>query len=143
MTGAGLAAQFSSTTDDWATPQWLFDELNREFEFELDVCASAENARCARFFTDSEDGLRQEWRGHCWMNPPYGETIGLWVHKAWQSAQDGAVVVCLLPARTDTAWFHDYVMEAAEIRFLRGRLKFNDAENSAPFPSLVAVFRSS
>lgn len=141
MRSETLAAQFSSATDLWATPQWLFDELNAEFGFEIDVCALPENAKCDQFWTAEEDGLKQAWRGVCWCNPPYGEKIGLWVHKAWQSAKDGALVVCLLPARTDTAWFHDYAMEAGEIRFIRGRLKFGDADNSAPFPSMVVVFR--
>ena len=143
MTREELACQFSSATDLWSTPQWLFNELNEEFGFDLDVCALQENAKCPRYFRPEEDGLKQLWTGRCWMNPPYGEEIGLWVHKAWQSALDGALVVCLLPARTDTAWWHDYVMEAAEIRFLRGRLKFGDADNSAPFPSAVVVFRPS
>jgi phage N-6-adenine-methyltransferase len=141
MRSKELAAQFSSATDLWATPQWLFEELDQEFRFDCDVCALPENAKCSDFFTPEQDGLRQEWHGTCYCNPPYGETIGLWVHKAWQSAQDGAVVVCLLPARTDTAWWFDYVMEATEIRFLRGRLKFSNAENSAPFPSAVVVFK--
>jgi len=141
LTSKALAAQFSSATDLWETPQWLFDELDREFGFSLDVCAIPENAKCQQFFTADEDGLKQPWSGTCWMNPPYGETIGLWVHKAWESAQAGALVVCLVPARTDTAWWHDYVMEAAEIRFLRGRLKFGNADNGAPFPSAIVVFR--
>ncbi len=143
LTTAEREGLFSSATDLWATPQWLFDELDREFGFDLDVCATRENTKCSRFITEQSDGLRQEWHGTCWMNPPYGAAIGLWIHKAWQSAQAGAVVVCLLPARTDTAWFHDYVMEATEIRFLRGRLKFNDGDDSAPFPSMVVVFRPS
>lgn len=133
---------FSSATDDWATPQDLFDELNREFKFELDVCASPGNAKCERYFTAEQDGLKQEWSGRCWCNPPYGRTIGLWVAKARESAAAGALVVCLLPARTDTSWWHDDVIEGdAEIRFLKGRLKFGGADNSAPFPSAVVVFR--
>lgn len=141
MNTAQLQAQFSSETSEWSTPDWLFRELDEEFNFDVDVCALPENAKCERFFSPAEDGLRQQWQGRCWCNPPYGNQIGLWVHKAWESAQAGALVVCLLPSRTDSAWWFDYVMEASEIRFLRGRLKFGAGENSAPFPSAVAVFR--
>jgi len=134
-------ALFSSQTDLWETPQDLFDKLDAEFGFTLDVCALPENAKCRRYFTPEEDGLRQKWTGTCWMNPPYGRQIGLWVRKAFEAAQEGATVVCLLPARTDTRWWHEYVMRAAEIRFLRGRLRFGGARNPAPFPSVVVVFR--
>lgn len=133
-------ALFSSATDLWETPQWLFDRLNDQYHFELDVCALPENAKCDRYFTPEQDGLQQEWTGVCWMNPPYGREIGKWVRKAYESAQAGATVVCLLPARTDTAWWHDYVMHG-EITFLRGRLKFGNSKNSAPFPSAIVVFR--
>ena len=133
---------FSSATDEWATPQDFFDKLNEEFHFETDVCATPENAKCARYFTREQDGLKQEWGGTCWMNPPYGRKIALWVQKAWESSQSGATVVCLLPARTDTAWWHDYCMKG-EIRFVRGRLKFGGSKNCAPFPSAVVVFRPS
>ena len=132
---------FSSSTDLWATPQRFFDEWNQVFRFTLDVCATAENAKCARYFDAAQDGLAQDWSGDvCWMNPPYGREIGRWVRKAQAEAQRGATVVCLLPARTDTAWWHDYVVKSAEVTFIRGRLKFGDAKNSAPFPSAVAVF---
>lgn len=131
---------FSSQTDDWATPPWVFRELDAEFGFELDVCATPENAKCARYFTRDDDGLAQEWRGVCWMNPPYGETIGRWMEKALASSKAGATVVCLVPARTDTAWWHDYAAKG-EVRFLRGRLTFGNAKNPAPFPSAVVVFR--
>jgi phage N-6-adenine-methyltransferase len=134
------AGLFSSATDQWETPQWLFDRLNDQYHFELDVCALPENAKCDRYFTPEQDGLQQEWTGVCWMNPPYGRKIGKWVRKAYESAQQGATVVCLLPARTDTAWWHDYVMHG-EITFLRGRLKFGNSKNSAPFPSAIVVFR--
>lgn len=131
---------FSSKSDLWSTPQKFFDNLNEEFLFGTDVCATSENAKCARFFTTQHDGLSQPWEGTCWMNPPYGRTIGRWVQKAFCSAQEGATVVCLLPARTDTAWWHDYVMRG-EIRFLRGRLKFGGQASNAPFPSAVVIFR--
>ncbi|AEG14390.1 DNA N-6-adenine-methyltransferase [Desulfofundulus kuznetsovii DSM 6115] len=134
-------SMFSSRTGEWETPQTFFDALDAEFHFTLDVCARPENAKCARFFTPEQDGLRQSWAGEtCWMNPPYGREIGRWVEKAYNEARRGAVVVALLPARTDTRWWHRYVMRAAEIRFVEGRLKFGGAENSAPFPSVVVVF---
>lgn len=129
---------FSSATDMWETPQNFFDELNKEFRFTCDVCAIEENAKCAKFYTPEQDGLKQTWGGVCWMNPPYGREIGKWVKKASES---NATVVCLLPARTDTRWFHDYIYGKAEIRFVRGRLKFGNSKNTAPFPSMVVVFR--
>lgn len=132
---------FSSKTDLWATPQDFFDALDKEFRFETDVCALPENAKCAHYFTPDQNGLAQEWTGVCWCNPPYGRKIGDWVRKAAESAKAGAVVVMLLPARTDTRWFHDYIYGKAEIRFVKGRLKFGDATESAPFPSMVVVFR--
>lgn len=134
-----MAAMMSSATDMWETPQWLFDELNAVYRFGTDVCAIPENAKCDCFFSPEQDGLAQEWRGVCWMNPPYGREIGAWVRKAYESAQRGATVVCLLPSRTDTAWWHDYCMKG-KITFLRGRLKFGQAKNSAPFPSAIVVF---
>lgn len=134
------SVHFSSATDLWATPQEFFDELDKEFGFELDVCALPENAKCEKYYTPDIDGLKQQWRGTCWMNPPYGRKIGAWMKKAYESSLDGATVVCLVPARTDTRWFHDFAMRG-EIRFIKGRLKFGDAKNSAPFPSAVVVFR--
>lgn len=131
-----MDVHYSSATDEWSTPQDLFDQLNAEFHFTLDVCASAENAKCQRFFSRETDGLSQQWRGVCWMNPPYGDVIGDWVAKARGS---GVTVVCLVPARTDTAWWWDYARHG-EVRFLKGRLKFGGCENSAPFPSAVVIF---
>ena len=133
---------FSSATDLHATPQDFFDKLNSEFGFELDVCAIPENAKCSKFFTPAQDGLKQEWSGVCWMNPPYGREIGSWMLKANESAKNGATVVCLVPARTDTNWWHQYAIQH-EVRFVRGRLKFGDAKNSAPFPSAVVVIKPS
>ena len=130
----------SSLTDEWATPQALFDELNAEFGFELDVCADDWNHKCERYFTKETDGLAQEWTGTCWMNPPYGREIGKWMKKAVESAEAGATVVCLVPARTDTAWWHDYAAKGT-VRFIRGRLKFGDGQNSAPFPSALVVLK--
>lgn len=128
---------FSSKTDMWATPQWLFDELNEQYNFTIDVCATQENAKCTNFYSPEEDGLSQPWEGRVWCNPPYGRNIGKWVQKA---ADSSALVVMLLPARTDTRWFHDYIYGKADIKFLRGRLKFGGAKNSATFPSMVVVF---
>lgn len=131
---------FSSKTDDWETPQWLFDLLTAEFDFALDVCASAGNAKCPKFFSKEEDGLAQRWTGVCWMNPPYGREIGAWMEKAYESSLEGATVVCLVPARTDTRWWHQFVTRAGEVRFLQGRLKFGKARCGAPFPSAIVIF---
>ena len=130
---------FTSTTDQWATPQDFYDKLNEEFGFTVDVCALPENAKCSVYFTPEIDGLKQDWLGVCWCNPPYGRGIGEWIKKASQSE---ATVVCLVPARTGTAWWHDYAMKADDIRFIRGRLKFGGSKNSAPFPSAVLVYRN-
>ncbi|WP_189493767.1 DNA N-6-adenine-methyltransferase [Formosimonas limnophila] len=134
-------ALFSSHSDDWATPQALFDALNAVFKFETDVCAVPENAKCERFFTPAQNGLLQVWSGTCWMNPPYGRTINQWIKKAFESTQTHqATVVCLLPARVDTKWWHHYCIHG-EVTFLKGRVKFGGAKNSAPFPSVLVVFR--
>lgn len=131
---------FSSASENWATPQDFFDRVAEEFgPFDLDACASPMNAKCARYFSIADDGLAQEWRGRVWMNPPYGRTIGLWMRKAWESSQAGAIVVCLVPARTDTAWWHDYAAKG-RVRFIRGRLKFAGHHKDAPFPSAIVVF---
>ena len=133
---------FSSKTDLWETPQDLFDKLNKEFHFALDVCATPENAKCEEFYTKEQDGLKQPWKGTVWCNPPYGRQIGEWVRRAFLASVSGSTVVMLLPARTDTKWFHDYIYRRnnVEIRFIRGRLKFGGNKNSAPFPSMVVVF---
>jgi phage N-6-adenine-methyltransferase len=135
------SVHFSSKTDLWATSQSFFDALNDEFAFTLDVCALAINAKCHRYFSPADDGLTQQWQGVCWMNPPYGREIRHWVRKAFESAAEGATVVCLLPARTDTTWWHTWVVWADEVRFIRGRLKFGNSRNCAPFPSADVVFR--
>ena len=132
---------FSSTTDLWATPQDFFDELNEEFEFTLDPCATPDNAKCAKFFTKEQDGLKQDWTGErVFCNPPYGRAIGAWVKKCHDEAQKGTLVVMLIPACTDTSYFHDYIYHKAEIRFIRGRLKFGGASQGAPFPSMVVIY---
>lgn len=134
-----LAVHFSSATDQWATPQALFDEIAQEFNFETDVCALPSSAKCKNYFTPEDDGLSQEWRGVCWMNPPYGREIGRWMKKAYESSQAGATVVCLVPARTDTEWWWQYARHGL-IRIIKGRLKFGDAKSSAPFPSALVIF---
>lgn len=127
---------------EWETPQYLFDELNKEFQFTCDVCATPDKTKVPnKFYSPSDDGLTQKWSGTCWMNPPYGREISRWIAKAKQERETGTTTVCLLPSRTDNAWWHQHVMEADEIRFLRGRLKFVGAENSAKFASVVVVFR--
>lgn len=138
---------FTSLADDWATPQALFDELDNEFSFTLDVCANKHNFKVANYFDVDRDGLAQVWDGVIWMNPPYGRTIKAWMRKAYESWLAGATVVCLVPARTDTAWWHDYAAKATEIRFIRGRVKFVSADGAgskpAPFPSAIIIFRGS
>jgi site-specific DNA-methyltransferase (adenine-specific) len=133
-------ALFSSRTEEWATPPDLYAALDAEFGFTLDPCATPENTKCITFYTKADDGLRKPWSGHVFMNPPYGKTIGLWMAKAWEESRLGALVVCLVPARTDTAWWHSYATRG-EVRFLRGRLRFGGASSGAPFPSAVVVFR--
>jgi len=135
-----ICVHFSSTSDEWETPQALFNELSWIFGgFTLDPCASPENAKCARFFTRAENGLAQRWDGKVFMNPPYGRAIGRWVKKALEESLNGALVVCLLPARTDTRWWQDYARRG-QVWFLRGRLKFGQARNAAPFPSAIVIF---
>lgn len=138
---SSLDIHFSSKTVEWATPQDTFDELNEEFRFTTDVCSTHENAKCEHHYTEAEDGLAQTWSGVCWMNPPYARGVmAKWIHKAYDSSLSGATVVCLVPARTDTAVWHDYCMRG-EIRFIRGRLKFGGCQDSAPFPSAIVIFR--
>lgn len=132
-----MNVHFSSQSDDWATPQDLFDELNAEFHFTLDPCADKDNAKCPQFYTREDDGLKKDWSDEVvFMNPPYGREIGKWVAKV---AEGGGVA--LLPARTDTRWFHDYIYGKAKIRFIKGRLKFGGHKNSAPFPSMIVIFK--
>lgn len=136
----------TSKKQDWETPQAFFDELDREFHFVLDVAATPENAKCARYFTEEQDGLAQDWSsydGTIWCNPPYSKQIGKWVKKASEEAAKGATIVMLIPSRTETKWFHDYIYkkENVEIRFVKGRIYFSGAKVNAPFPSMVVVFR--
>lgn len=135
-----MNVHFSSATDLWSTPKSFFDKQNAIYHFTLDVCATQENAKCKEYFTKDDDGLSKDWNGVCWMNPPYGREIKQWMEKAYKESLKGAIVVCLVPARTDTVWWHEYAMKG-NIEFIRGRLKFGDAKNSAPFPSALVVFK--
>lgn len=133
-------ALLSSNTDEWATPQALFDALDSTFHFTLDPCATPENAKCAKFYTKEQDGLKQDWGGEViWCNPPYGREIGKWVKKC---AEHRGVAVMLTPARTDTRWWHSYIDKNpdAHVYFIKGRLKFGDGKNPAPFPSAIIVY---
>lgn len=130
---------FSSKNQAWETPKDFFDKYDSIYHFETDVCAMPENAKCKRFFTPEMDGLKQEWTGVCWMNPPYGRQIGKWVRKAYESARDNlATVVCLLPARTDTRWFHDYILPHAEVQFIKGRIKFGGGKGKRTIPKYAS-----
>lgn len=132
---------FSSLSCEWPTPAALYRQIDAEFHFDLDAASTPENAKCPRFFTQADDALTNEWKGTVFVNPPYSRKLGQWIQKARTEAQKGATVVCLLPARTDTRWFHEDVLTfARDIRFIKGRLKFGGAKNSAPFPSMVVVF---
>jgi len=137
---------FTSKKKDWETPQWLFDKLCNEFDFDLDVCADKHNTKCNWHITEQEDCLKIDWSRsyfeilHCFMNPPYGRQIVKFIKKAYEESLKGCTVVCLVPARTDTRWWWDYCLKAVEIRFLKGRLKFGGATNSAPFPSAIVIF---
>ena len=138
------SVHFSSASDNWATPQDFFDKCSAEFgPFDLDACASEENHKAPHYFTVADNGLAQDWAGRVWMNPPYGRTIKDWMSKAYSSALSGGaqIVVCLVPARTDTAWWHDFAAKG-EVRFIRGRLKFGGHKNSAPFPSALVIFKT-
>lgn len=134
---------FSSKNEIWETPLDLFNTLNEEFHFTLDPCALPSNAKCANFFTPDDDGLRQNWDGNSvFCNPPYGRVLKQWVKKAFQeSRKHNTIVVMLIPARTDTTWFHEFIYHKAEIRFLKGRLHFSGHHNAAPFPSMLVIFR--
>jgi phage N-6-adenine-methyltransferase len=135
------AVLYASATEEWSTPRAFFDKLNRRYHFTLDPAATPENALCSTYFTKEDDGLAQDWKKHrVFCNPPYGRQIGKWAQKSFEAAQGGALVVLFVPARVDTRWFHDWVQDKAEIRFIRGRLRFGQADTSAPFPSMLAIY---
>jgi site-specific DNA-methyltransferase (adenine-specific) len=131
-----------STNAEVRTPSGLFQQLDLEFHFTIDLAASAQNAKCTRYYDSKIDSLSQSWKGEVgFLNPPYGRKVGTWVKKAYQeSRQPSTVIVMLLYARTGTSWFHEYVLPFAEVRFLRGRLTFEGEDDSAPFDSLIAIF---
>lgn len=137
------SVMFSSKSDEWETPIDVFNRLNEEFDFDLDPCADENNHKCDRYFTKKQNWLIQNWGGSkVFCNPPYGKEISAWVRKCSdESKKENTVVVMLIPARTDTKWFHDYIYQKAEVRFLKGRLKFGGSKNNAPFPSMVVVFK--
>lgn len=131
-----------SGADDWETPDPFFAVLDREFHFTLDAAASEGNAKCSPYFTRDDDGLARDWGTETvWLNPPYGRETGHWIRKAWEASQLGATVVSLIPVSSDTGWWHRYVMQASEIRFVEGRIRFSGSRVNAPFPCAVAVFR--
>lgn len=133
---------YSSRSEEWPTPADFFATLDAEFGFTLDPCTSVEAAKCAKFYTKEQDGLGQDWgQETVFCNPPYGKRIGPWARKCYEASLNGATVVLLVHARTDTRWFHDWVYGKATLRFVKGRLKFGDGTQSAPFPSLMAIFR--
>lgn len=132
---------FSSKSCEWETPQELFDNLDAKYHFTLDVCATYDNRKCQYYFSKEEDGLKQDWGKHVvWCNPPYGREIGKWVLKCFQHWQNGGIAVMLLPSRTDTQWFHEFVYGYARIEFIRGRLKFGGSVHNAPFPSMLVFY---
>jgi phage N-6-adenine-methyltransferase len=138
-----LTVHYSSKKMDWETPHDFFGRYNGEFHFTLDVAASHENKKCARCFTKEDNGLEQDWQGETvWCNPPYGKELPKWVEKCYREGQKrNTTVVMLIPSRTDTRYFHDFIYGKAEIRFIKGRLKFVGAKDAAPFPSMVVIYR--
>lgn len=140
---AKLDGCFSSKTVEWETPQDFFDRLDEEFHFTLDPCSTDENAKCEKHYTKEQDGLKQDWTGETvYCNPPYGREMPEWIKKCYEHSMEGGTAVMLIPARTDTKAFHDYIYGKAEIRFVRGRLKFGNGRNPAPFPSMVVIYRT-
>ena len=144
LTEGELKGLFSSATNEWATPQDFFDKLDRIYRFTLDPCCTHSSAKCSTYYTQEDDGLSKSWEGHTvFMNPPYGREIKDWIKKAYNEGQKrDTLVVCLIPARTDTKYWHDYCMKASEIMLVKGRLKFGGSANRAPFPSAVVIFES-
>ena len=124
------------------TPKYLFDKISSIFNFSLDVCALPENAKCESYYTPKDDGLSKPWRGGVWCNPPYGREISSWVKKAYEESQKeyNSFVLMLLPARTDTKWWWDWVQGKATLFFIKGRVKFGDHNVGAPFPSVLALY---
>jgi site-specific DNA-methyltransferase (adenine-specific) len=140
-----MTTRFESAKQDWTTPDDLFEPYQKEFKFTLDAAADKKNARAKKFFTQRDDALTQSWGNHrVWLNPPYGARTGTlqqWVRKAHQESTSGATVVMLVPARTNTNWFHDICLAHGEIRFIRGRPKFSGMPHGLPQPLCVVIFR--
>lgn len=134
-------SMYKSEKKDWETPDYLFERYDEIYNFDIDVCATEENKKCEKFFSPEQDGLQQKWEGVCWMNPPYGKEISKWMEKAYLSSLEGATVVCLIPARTDTKWFHSFALKG-QIEFLDKRVTYKGAKQPAPFPNLIVVFKS-
>lgn len=143
-------ALYSSKSEEWETPQDLFDRLNKVYRFKLDACATKTNAKCRSFFSKTSNGLLQDWTPYkrVWLNPPYGRPIGTWMRKAYEESQNGCLVACLVPARTDTKWWHEQVLDKGSVTFVRGRLKFKRTDSKAgdpvypaPFPSAIVIYR--
>ena len=137
-----IRSMVSSKTNEWETPNWLFNRLNTEFGFTLDPCATEVNHKCSKFFTIKEDGLKQDWsKDIVFMNPPYGGNTGEWIKKAYDESKKGGIIVCLLVSSTDRSYWHDYIFPFAnQIRFIRGRLSFGGAKSTAPFASAIVIF---
>ena len=135
-------ALFASGSTEWETPDELFKKYDNLYHFTLDVCATAKNTKCKKYFSPEDNGLAQNWTGVCWMNPPYGRGVAPWIKKAYEASQSGAVVVALLPVRTDTKWFHTYIYHKAEFYFLEGRVRFTNGKITGPatFPSMIVVW---
>jgi len=133
--------RFDSQSVEWETPDEIFAPLNKEFNFTCDVAASPENAKVGIYFTKEDDALSRKWHGRCWMNPPYGRDLPKWLQKALDESYKGVITVCLIPARTNTAWFHELCFNQAEVRFIKGRPKFNNADFGLPFPLAIVIYR--
>jgi phage N-6-adenine-methyltransferase len=133
--------RFAAKSVEYETPLSLFEPLNAEFGFELDVCATHDNKKVDNCYTMAENGLKQHWVGTCWCNPPYGREMPKWIQKAIDTSERGFTVVMLIPARTNTGWWHDLVLPNAEVRFVRGRPKFNGGKHGLPFPLAICVFK--
>ena len=143
MKKATQQTMFSSKSTEWETPQDFYERLDKAYDFNLDPCCIKESAKCENYFTKEDDGLSKDWAGNrVFMNPPYGRAIKKWIEKAHKEGKKpNTVVVCLIPSRTDTKYWHEHCMKASEIYFVKGRLKFGNSNNAAPFPSAVVVFR--
>lgn len=132
--------EIQSGKTDWETPQYFFNYLNSFYHFNLDVCADERNHKMIPYFSINDDALKQNWTGTCFMNPPYGYGIYWWIKKAFDEGQKGNKIVCLLPSRTDNSWFHEFVMKASEIIFIRGRIHFTNSKQSPQFGSIIVIF---